>query len=515
MLIANTGQSLVVMNLRTGEQVQLPPGQRTPVLDSKIPFIDDSFVLISLFNAGVLVAYTDAGAAHPGFPTTTNPADSKRIPPVDADYAAAVVKAGDIRRSNIVRARPFLVTGNDRQRTAFLTRRALGHFDYVQLVVYSQAALAANTLTASIAPSAKWNDGFNPVTSADAAIAPTAFTWGSTDTTDFKNPGGGSANTTTSGGSGSTADDTIYGAATSDWLAIRSLDRADVVGAPPLYMLRLHSSGNTPAAAITEANSASSNPFSAADPEFFSGYFNASSTDKTLTNGVAETPVQGYVPSVELKYILRDKRALCIAHASDSLGKGWVASTAVPQWGGNADGWGRKLVRKLNLSGVPAEYVNLAQQNFKSFRFHEALYDVLLKRPNALTHAIIKVWSTNESSDGVASIAPAIQRTNKLIAMCQERGVIPIIEHLWAGQSWGTPGEILVRSYCAQLNSAGIRVFDASQIIGGPQLQSTPLSQYLTRDSGGSVVDNIHINEAGHEDVANEAMRVRGYLGLI
>lgn len=78
MLIANTGQSLVVMNLRTGEQVQLPPGQMTPVLDSKIPFIDDSFVLISLFAAGVLVAYTDAGAAYPGFPTSVSPGDSAR-----------------------------------------------------------------------------------------------------------------------------------------------------------------------------------------------------------------------------------------------------------------------------------------------------------------------------------------------------------------------------------------------------------------------------------------------------
>lgn len=97
MLIANTGQSLVVMNLRTGEQVQLQPGQRTPLDDSKIQYIDDSFVLISLFNAGVLVAYTDAGAAYPGFPTTANPADSKRIPPVDADYAAAVVGAAALR----------------------------------------------------------------------------------------------------------------------------------------------------------------------------------------------------------------------------------------------------------------------------------------------------------------------------------------------------------------------------------------------------------------------------------
>lgn len=94
MLIANTGQSLVVMNLRTGEQVQLPPGLQTPLADSKIQYIDDSAVLISLFNAGVLVAYTDAGAAYPGFPTSARPADSKVIPLVDQDYAAAVVGAG-------------------------------------------------------------------------------------------------------------------------------------------------------------------------------------------------------------------------------------------------------------------------------------------------------------------------------------------------------------------------------------------------------------------------------------
>ncbi len=88
MLIANTGQSLVIMNLRTGEQVQLPPGQRTPVPDSKIDLIDDSFVLISLFNSGTLVAYTDAGAAYPGFPTVASPVYAgaclySELPPAD------------------------------------------------------------------------------------------------------------------------------------------------------------------------------------------------------------------------------------------------------------------------------------------------------------------------------------------------------------------------------------------------------------------------------------------------
>lgn len=114
MLIANTGQSLVVMNLRTGEQVQLPPGQRTPVLDSKIPFIDDSFVLISLFNAGVLVAYTDAGAAYPGFPTTAKPEDSKVIPSVDAaPMSSAPIQLLKIATFGDSTATPSSITGSE------------------------------------------------------------------------------------------------------------------------------------------------------------------------------------------------------------------------------------------------------------------------------------------------------------------------------------------------------------------------------------------------------------------
>lgn len=133
MLIANTGQSLVVMNLRTGEQVQLPPGQRTSLDDSKIQYIDDSFVLISLFNAGVLVAYTDAGAAYPGFPTTANPADSKRIPPVDAEYAAAVVGAANVGRlqaSQVLTQRNGVIYCNG------ASVREIGVCAYQQLIDY-------------------------------------------------------------------------------------------------------------------------------------------------------------------------------------------------------------------------------------------------------------------------------------------------------------------------------------------------------------------------------------------
>ncbi len=110
MLIANTGQSLVIMNLRTGEQVQLPPGQRTSLADSKIQYIDDSAVLIALFNAGVLVAYTDAGAAYPGFPTSANPEDS-RFPPRAVDLFARRPSADSVPNGFV-----FLATDLGRMR---------------------------------------------------------------------------------------------------------------------------------------------------------------------------------------------------------------------------------------------------------------------------------------------------------------------------------------------------------------------------------------------------------------
>lgn len=399
--------------------------------------------------------------------------------------------------------------------TMTMMRRAPGHFDFVRMCVLGLPAGAANAHTASFAPSALPGNGYVPVDASGVEIALTPFTWGSTDPDDYRNPGGGSASSLMSGGSGASGSDggnLIEAFARTDWLGISSLTRADDPLLQPLCVSRLHSA-NTPAVSFSDSSGASANPWKSAEPDFFSGYFGAG-VDHTL-NANPGAPTQGYVPSIELEFVLRGARGLSIAVCGDSIPKGFVQGTAVPQWGGGMDGWVRKLVRKLNDAGIPTGFTLLAYQGFKSQRFHDALHSELLRRPKALTHAFITPWSTNESGDGIASWAPARQRTTKLIEMCQSRGVIPIVIQMWPGMSYGTPVELSQRTYCDQLRAAGVRVFDARAIVNSDPTATIPSAQYLTRTAGGSVIDNIHVNEPCHEAVANEAMRIRHRLGLV
>lgn len=76
MLITNNGKTPVTMNLRDGSSYLLQPGVPTSVPDAATTMIDDSAVLIALFNAGTLTVTTDAGGAFSGFPTVVNATDS-------------------------------------------------------------------------------------------------------------------------------------------------------------------------------------------------------------------------------------------------------------------------------------------------------------------------------------------------------------------------------------------------------------------------------------------------------
>lgn len=76
MLIKNNGTNPITMNLRDGSSYVLQPGVPTSVPDAATTMIDDSPVLIALFNAGTLTVTTDAGGAFSGFPTVVNASDS-------------------------------------------------------------------------------------------------------------------------------------------------------------------------------------------------------------------------------------------------------------------------------------------------------------------------------------------------------------------------------------------------------------------------------------------------------
>lgn len=407
------------------------------------------------------------------------------------------------RRSSLAETRLYGGTANaSGVYTMALTQRAPAEFDAVQITLLG-AVSGANTFTAGVAPSAKFNNGWQPVDAADANRAFTAVTFGTTDINSFRNPGGGAANTTVTGTAGSNAgQDLVEGRVISDIVPLASLARTDDPAAPPLLFLRVFGT-NLPAVNLATLDAASSNPVKGVFPETYTGYW--ATTDYT-TSTPPGAPTQQWMPSVQVTYFLRGKQVYVIAVAGDSIEQGWVAASAVPQFGGLLNGWGTRLVQKLNAARIPASLVSLAQSGAKARLFHEkALNAVLTGR---ITHLFIKPWSVNGVADGLAAAQLDVYRCGVIIDRCKKAGIIPVIVHNWAGQ--GTPSSairVFVDAWVASCKASGIAVLDARTTIDAADGTIKP--EYLTVNSGGAVVDTTHLNDAGQEAVANLAFNNR------
>ena len=390
--------------------------------------------------------------------------------------------------------------------TMHMCRRAPADFDAIQVKI-TGAASGANTFKVSVAPSSAFNNGWQPLDATGAEQSFTPITWGTTDRKNPRNPGGGAATTTVSGTSGSNANfDLIEGDVASDILSLQSIASADVIGAAPIIMLRVYGI-NPPGVSPAESGSASANPMSAVIPGFYSGYWAADYTSATPPSA----PIQGWIPSVEITFWLRGKVVNVIGFAGDSIEMGWVPGTAVPQFGGNVNGWTRRLVDKLTLVGNASTYMNLAHTGNKSRLFHERAMSAVLT--GRLTHLFIKPWSVNETSDGLASVAPALRRTTAVVQVCIERGIVPIIIMPWVGQYPTAEIQFAIQLYVSSMALSGVRVLDARNAVGdnsiGIATTSGIKADYKIVNSGGSVIDGIHLNSAGHEAVANFALENR------
>lgn len=395
MLIANTGQSLVVMNLRTGEQVQLPPGQMTPVLDSKIPLIDDSFVLISLFNAGVLVAYTDAGSAHPGFPTASSPSDSKRIPPVDGDYASALFKAGvsGRRPSAILKPIGGAATGASLSTTrtwrvwqSFVSRPIAA-----RLIIGNQEATRAAAVKACICVSSTIGSAYGTVTDATWAD----FLWS---------------------GAASTQAPLRVSASLPGWLAS---DLLPIANAPkrsdgPGYLLVLHlvpgATGETFSYSIT--NGSASTPTDL-DTTYFSqlpagqvfkvrradGDFGSAATANNFTGGTA----QNNIPLFMLEVYCEDG-SIVFLEGGDSLTAGERSE------GGNASAID-KLCAELRSEGVEAHHINCGIPGSSTTTYSAYLRNIIpVVRAPIVVYA---PWSPNDANAASPNLTQAIVDTMK------------------------------------------------------------------------------------------------------
>jgi lysophospholipase L1-like esterase len=390
--------------------------------------------------------------------------------------------------------------------------RAPAHFDAVQFVVRGANFSATNAMKMSVCSPAQRGNGYAPLDGSGASMALTPVTWGSADRHNFRNPGGGAATTFFNNGSGTVAGaDLIENDVASDWIPLFSSDRTDTPGAPPLLMFRMY--GLNPAGAgWNEMSDVSPNAWKNLDPDFYSGYWG---TDQTSVSNPGGAPIQGWCPSVEVRYLLRGKRARTLAGAGDSVMQGWIPANSVPQFGANINGYVRRLVAKLNATGMLWSHVDLAYTGDKSRLFHERAMNAILG--GHITDLIVKPWSVNEFGDGVGSVRPAIRRTEQLIEAGRRNGVNVIVEYLWGGNGLdaSAPINALLAPWLEDLKASGVPVADIRSVMNKPGVQPQGLKdEYKTVNSGGVLVDATHLSDAGQEAAANALFAARAELGL-
>ena len=390
--------------------------------------------------------------------------------------------------------------------TMSLCRQAPAHYDAVRVILRGVVS-GANTFKASVAPSAQFNNGWQPKDAANADQAFTAVTWGTTAKDNPRNPGGGAATATVTGTSGANAThDLIEGDVASDIVYVRSLDRTDFPDKAPLIFLRLFGV-NIPAVSVAESADNAVNPWSAKVPDFYSGYW--STTDYTSATPPG-APTQTWLPSVQVQFFLRGKPVSCVAVAGDSIEQGWVAATVVPQFGGNINGWPRRLVEKLNAAGRPAVFCTLAHTGNKSSLFRQRAITQLYR--GGVTHLFIKPYSVNEAADSDAQVHADCAQTTAIINLCVAFGVTPIIIQPWGGQDNGTSRRAIADAYISACRASGILVFDARVVTDKPD--GSLKDEAKTVNSGGAVVDSTHLNDTYQELVAAYAFSLSGAFGL-
>ncbi|NRR28886.1 hypothetical protein HSX11_01690 [Oxalobacteraceae bacterium] len=410
--------------------------------------------------------------------------------------------------NNVARQRTVGIAANAPIAGTFtLGRRAPGPFDAVRAVLTGAASSAVNTFKLSIATSAKYNNGYMPVSAAGAALPFTLFTFGTTDVENPRNPGGGAANTLIENASGSGVT-LVEGSVSSDILQHVSQDRTDIAGADPFYILRLQGT-NPPAKDILECSSASPNPFSSVIPEFYSGYW--AGADYTTADPPG-APTQGWLPCVDLIFYLRGKVVYSIANAADSLGQGWVPTSVVPQFGGNINGWCRQMVAMLNDAGITASYTALNNTGNYSEIFHNRAINALYS--GGLTHLFLAPWSVNETANGVAGVVAALKRVSLIIGLAAQRRVKLILVRPWAGQGLDMTLFNMVQAYCDQYAASGGTAADAREVVSADPASNNIRPEFAVRDASGAIFDTIHLNNAGHEAVGRHFFNTRAAFAL-
>ncbi|MBD9362907.1 SGNH/GDSL hydrolase family protein [Methylomonas fluvii] len=380
--------------------------------------------------------------------------------------------------------------------TMHLTCRAPGDYSHVQLIILGQNC---SSISASAAPSAVFGSGasagMQPKDAGGVAIAPTLFTFGTTDVNDLNNPGGGSATGAISNQSGGVGTyPAVAGAkqgfVATDWLPLQSLNRSDG-GSNPLTMFRWQAPFDIPVGNRTPGwrnNGLTLADIDIVEPELRQTYAGASTVNVTTLNmasfagtsgGTVPVPANNAHFAVAIpRYILKTAPHFSIGSVGDSTSVGYNGGF------GQIYGPGR-IARDILIGlGYSATFAELGLATDLSENFHyRAKYAIENK---LFSHMLIQASSLNDGTTDDA-LARAHQRTRQLIADARNAGiaVVVIVPRRQSGSMFSTSNQFI-----AELRNAAVPTVSQSELLCNPGTNVTnPLY-----DSG----DGTHFTADGY-----------------
>lgn len=371
-------------------------------------------------------------------------------------------------------------------------------FDAVRLAWNSNETDAMSGFTALVAPSALSNTNSGPVTATGAAVTHTQVTFNSGGASGFAPSATGSttaAGTIPAGsGAGVHYVESHY---FSDWMQLRSLDRADAGQVMPVLYTMVYFPNVSRLWSLAAAQ-----PGFATDPNVHNGRFVLSSFRSTFdgvtnpgTFGQAGVQTAGFIPITALQYYARN-RGLAVAAVGDSITGGQGSE------GEAANGfrsWGHIACARVSTYDAPVTWANWGIGGSSSpDHIARGSKIVDLYTPDVL---FVQAGSINDGATTMDAAQTGILNARAMVVKCRSLGIIPIVRTIPPSSQTGSAEDIRnwiniqVRSWAAD----GILICDHDLALRDPSQPNRILPAFK------GAADNTHPSDAGYEAMAEPA----------
>lgn len=351
----------------------------------------------------------------------------------------------------------------------------------------------------AVAPSAKINDGFNPVTAAGVAVP---WTPGTCNNAGADVLLGAQASGSTEGMTLAAATDaTNPTLSATDWMVAPSLDCADVGASLPLLMVRAYSASGRRGATNGAGDFNDADKWKAADQGRIIRSFYKLGDFVTAPSGFTSPAEASFLPFLAVQSYRRG-RGFSVMTLGDSLTQGFLTTAS-------NNGFGIQACAALSTPAVPVSHINSGWQG----QIHAAIMtrgyrEIALFRPHAV---IIETSSPNSAPATQAEFDTMLSAALAFAEYAQSRGVVPILKTATPFQYSSGPDAFRLATN-ARVNAIGasgqMLVLDAAAAVTDGATPARVATAYQASDGH-------HINDAGHAAIAAEALApLRAAMGL-